>query len=807
MKNRFLILMLTLIGIHAFSVGLYAEDTLRYFQFDPLRPYHGISVANRIVLQRFRTSKPVRVLGFSMRLYATSPSRASIYVLEDAGGAGFPEFIDRQILDDRHHLRVTMPQPNGTYPLNFRYPDSMGLVLKEPGQFFIGIQSEDDVLVVYDTVNNTANMCQDGDSSFASGSHELSMMVTTLEGGERRWSAVPGNGSLLIQVYVEPLEDSAVTTFSDITTSNFTELLHGDAIAWGDFDNDGDQDLLSSGVLWVNNGQGSFARNSLLHGVDGLGIWVDLDNDGWLDILTATQIFKNNGDGSFTQQSGTGQFAAPSNPTLTAADYDGDGLLDFFVGTGEKPVRVYNATKSDSADVVGVGYKSRLYRNLGGFTFQDVTDQAFIGYTETLRGYNPLTQQVEILGFPVVHSSNWIDFDHDGDLDLFWGVHRLAANYLWRNNGDGTFTNVADATGLVGETTPAYPGVYGNTVGSDFEDYDNDGDVDAALGQSGEARVFNVADRTAIYNQGAPSTFVDVNNRDTLTGIVGIAYNEAHADVCWGDYDNDGLVDIYLNASEICHNSSLYHQTSNHSFEPQTYRTGTQSHGVRGLAWVDIDNDGDLDLLVGGGQARARLFRNEWAARGRNWVEIVLRLDTGSNRFGIGSTVTVYSDTNRYIRTVSAGYGSQSQKPSVVYVGLGKGKVDSVAVEFPKNAGQAIPRLVLRSIPTNVITLIRDMTGGSVSVPIEPIVVESGLHVVPNPARAMATVKVTSTMFGAHATIEIVNYLGESVRMFEDIDLSSQAQPLDLTGMAMGMYIVRATGNGYRAITTLQLLK
>lgn len=785
-------------------------DTLRYF-VPGIQEAQFLAAPNFWLLQRIRVERPLKVVGLRASIYANQPGSIAMAVFQSSGGSATPELMDREI--NKPNLpavtfNIEAAQVEQTLQAEYMFPENQQPVIREPGQFFIGAISSAQIGLLYDPADKTELMCQDDDPNSLS-FFELSSMVSVIQNGQRAFGPIMGpidnvlNGALLVEALVEYVAPEVTTpSFVNITDQAFDGTATGNRVSWADYDNDGDQDLLSSGVLWNNGGSGSFTRSEGLSGVAGHAIFVDMDNDGLLDVVSGTQLFRNNGDGTFSEQSDAGLHSdTRSVTTLTAADYDGDGFVDLFVGTWEKPLKVYDPAAEDSVDVLSVGYKDYLYRNNGDMTFDDVTDQALTNYRETPRGYNPVTEQVDIEGYPVLYSSNWVDYDHDGDMDLFWGVYRLAPNYLWRNEGDGTFTNIAQATGLDGHNVQ---GAYGHVIGSDWTDYDNDGDEDLALGQLAHPRFYNFSDRTAIYRNDGQNVFTDVNNQDTLAARAGIPYNETHADIAWGDYDNDGFQDLYINAVYHCYYSGLYRQGADNTFEPQTYQTGTLTEGVRGLAWVDIDGDGDLDLHVGGAGG---LFRNESAADGNNWAEVRVRLDTGNNRFGIGARALVYSGDRVYSRTITAGYGSQSQKPPTAYFGLGEGDLDSLVIYFPEGvdaSGKPL-RMVVEGALKNSVTTVTSLVGSTVGVPVTGKSAPE-ISLQPNPAVDRAMLSIDRKTFGSSGRLEIIDVSGAVVRSSDQVAFSAST-PLDLQGLASGTYVVRVTGNDRVAVASLVITR
>jgi hypothetical protein len=287
-------------------------------------------------------------------------------------------------------------------------------------------------------------------------------------------------------------------------------------------------------------------------------IWGDINNDGFLDLIVPIHtvgpfVYLSNGSGLFTDD----RAASGIKPSdldsyewrgFSFGDYDGDGNLDLYIAENTN----------------GILFKhDLLFKGHGDGTFEDVTLAAGIE-TSNLRGQT---------GF-------WIDYDNDGKLDLF------VKNYggpsrLYKNNGDGTFTQVPDAAGLATATLGRYHG----TICS-FADYDNDGFMDVAF--SGE--------RNALYkNEGG--TFVDVSMS------AGIRTLDRGQGIAWGDYNNDGWVDLYISRGQATESgmlgNTLYRNNGDGTFTSVTQKTNLKTTANTWVAvWGDYDNDGFLDLFV-----------------------------------------------------------------------------------------------------------------------------------------------------------------------------------------------------------------
>ena len=356
----------------------------------------------------------------------------------------------------------------------------------------------------------------------------------------------------------------------------FTEIVPGLAappqpcVVWGDYDGDGDLDVLVAGVgkkdvpftIVYKNTAGTFADSGIV--VEGLSrataAWGDFDGDGDLDLamtgldgsgLPVTRVYRNDG-GTFTPVTGnfTGVFAG----TVTWIDYDGDGDLDLLI-TG-------TATAGATATAV-----TRLYRNDNGV------------FTAVAHPFPNCYLGAVAAG----------DYNNDGNADLVMtGVSETGALIaaIWRNNGNGTFTDIG----------ANLPGMDIGTVA--WGDYDNDGDLDLVFaGNSNDGWI------SRIYRNDA-GTFTDAN-----AGLLGLIWSSA----AWGDYDNDGDLDLMIAGYDPVaqvHRSILYRNDGGTFVD-----SGAAFHNVilGTVSWADYDNDGDLDLLVAGnenGLDVVSLYRN-----------------------------------------------------------------------------------------------------------------------------------------------------------------------------------------------------
>lgn len=465
------------------------------------------------------------------------------------------------------------------------------------------------------------------------------------------------------------------------------------------------QPHLPRNTLYRNNADGTFTDVTDKAGVGDTGYGVgcataDIDNDGYPEIYVTNyghnRLYYNNGDGTFTDVTQKANVGDERWSTSCAfLDYDLDGYVDLYVVNYMKfsivenawwetrGIRTYCSPTDQIAGSHFVGEPDILYRNNGNGTFTDVTETAGISH--------------RALGLAVAVG----DYDNDGYPDLHI-ANDMEADFFYRNRGDGTFAETADLTGT-GYDGNGFPG---SGMGSAFGDYDNNGYLDLVVSNASSLPVI-------LYQNESATSFTDVS---FTAGIGAVTLPYFKWAVEFFDYNNDGLLDLFVANGHLQENIALFSDSTypqsdllfrNTRRQDGSYHFTDVSVDVglaqlpkkvsRGAAFGDYDNDGDIDIFLNNSNQPATLLRNEAGNKNR-WLTIRL-IGTESNASGIGTKIVVKAGDQSLMREVRSGASYLSQSDLRVHFGLGKRTgIDTLEIHWQSGHRDQFSNLKLNRI-------------------------------------------------------------------------------------------------------------
>jgi len=427
------------------------------------------------------------------------------------------------------------------------------------------------------------------------------------------------------------------TDLTDVTAGDpTTDAFRSIGCAWSDYDAAGDPDLFvaneglvdNNNNMYVNNGNGTFSGLTTGDVVsDGArsqgGTWGDFNNDGYPDLFVSNA----NGDDNILYENTNGVLYEAGIDPLTSdggnsngaawADYDNDGYLDLFVANG--------------------GENNFLYHNNGNGTFSKVNT----GPVVTDGGAST--------------SAAWCDYDLDGDVDLFVPNTGWNVNFLYTNNGDGTFTKV---------TTGDVVSDAGESFGGSWGDYDNDGYPDLYVPQSGQDNL--------MYHNNGDGTFTKITD--------GIMVNDGirSRSSGWGDLNLDGHLDLFVVNRNV--NSHVHINNGDGTFNSFLINPAVDGYGG---AWNDYDLDGDLDLFICQYNRVNHLY--EYTGTGNHWLKVKC-IGVTSNRDAVGAKVKIRTGSDWQTREINTQSGFGGQGDLVIEFGIGaNSSVNEIIIEWPSS--------------------------------------------------------------------------------------------------------------------------
>lgn len=748
-----------------------AADTLRYWDLsDQVSYFNPQTMKSDWQFQRFELSKPVLINGFTIYLFGES-SEVSIKLLGNQGGSALPTLFLYTNQDVLATAEYSFPGSETPVGISFN--------LENPLYFYghqvyiaVSIKNYEKCFFATNTTQyNPTCQPQEGEVPY----HY--QFFVNMDSSQYRWSYA--YYSFFADLIYTQVPDNPTGKFMRDYTGTYGVSFNipGKTVAWADFNKDGFQDLLVSGRLYLNNEGTQLQEQTTklgLQGTPSVNSFVDIDNDGDLDILflfssenatVSNVLYINDGTGNLTKRElPIAKFTNVSGFSFTDSNYDGlpDLFVSQFVTASDPPMTLPNY----------------FYKNNGNFVF---INQSSVCKTSTSRASS---------------SCQFIDYNNDGFQDLYVSNGYFQTDELWEHRGAFNYVNVIDSKKIdldqVETSTLSHWG-----VGCDWYDYDNNSFPDLFLPNLCYANWIPAGHRSATIYRNINANFSDTYNTTTGLPGLGIDFEETYSGGAWGDFDNDGLADLFIPASSACRYSKLYHQKEGNTFENVSYEFGVNKITSENDAlWVDVDNDGMLDLVLSHDN-NFKIYRN-FLKNSNSWIELDLE-GTECNKFAIGSKVRVYTmEGKMYSQEVTVGHGKNMQKPFRLHFGLGGSQgVERVEVLWY----HATSWEVFEDVPINTITKLTQI-GSSVE---DNLLENEFIDIFPNP--------ITSDNFSLEfalnqsgtTQIQLYNLQGMKVKDFASQLFNSGANYLDceIENIPNGAYFIVITNNNRRIVSPI----
>ncbi|MEJ2338152.1 MAG: CRTAC1 family protein [Gemmatimonadales bacterium] len=565
----------------------------------------------------------------------------------------------------------------------------------------------------------------------------LVWQVTRPEPTYRPGEAIEGLSAELVRtlpadhprVRFEDVTEEAGIRFRHFSGSRSSQLPEdmGSGAAWGDYDNDGWLDLYvanmagpltlsaeeverspAHSVLYHNNGDGTFTDVSEQAGVlfrgwaMGVG-WGDYDNDGWLDLIVSAYgenaLYHNNGDGTFTERAEEAGLGGLGRFWAGASwgDYQRDGYLDLHVAG-------YVQYDVLAAPGVSLHYDVEEPASINPSAFPPERNLLYRN-----NGNGTFTEVAVQAGVPGRKGRSleavWADFDQDGWPDLYV-ANDVSDNVLYHNQGDGTFTDISHAAQVAD-----YRGAMGIAVG----DWNGDADMDMVVTHwmaQENALYTNLSSGGAGPASTRTSSFLRFRDEADRFGLGQIALDYIGFGTSFFDYDNDGRLDLFVaNGSTFQKRDNprllvplpdqlFWNRGPAEGFYDVSSVSGEyfqREYVGRGAAFGDYDNDGDVDVFIVNNGGPGILLRNDGGNRNR-WLEVRLE-GRQSNRAAIGARLRVVAGGSVQVREVGSQASYLSQNSLTEHFGLGSAqRVDTLEIVWPSGSRQVLVEVAVDQV-------------------------------------------------------------------------------------------------------------
>lgn len=648
-------------------------------------------------------------------------------------------------------------QRSGTELIEVHLPEPLHI---SQHQVYIVVDNLDPGVILLSDFSNRKPACEsDGEKYYY-------QCIKKLDGS---WSYAPYSYGISLIMQFPQSESPA--NFKDITVNvGIKDSLSSRSIASTDFDSDGFIDLLITGRLYRNTNGSNFIDVTEQVGLKGIpqgNAFVDINNDGKVDILffsinnnsNDSRLFLNTDGSTFIEK----EITLPSISNITnfaIADVNNDNLPDIFIGQ-------YGVGETSKLD-------NYLLLNNGNLGFADVS--GLLHSSETAVAF--------------CSGAMWVDYDNDGDQDLF-SLDAERGN-LWRNDKNATSGFHIELASLQGELKNY------EMIGGDWGDYNNDGNVDLLISH-------NHPTNSPSDISSTPSSIYQRQNSTDLVASAHLhalqSFEHNIGSSLWADLNNDGLRDVISASQCKCRPVGIYIQKSENEFIYSSFEYGLFHQSLGGdITLLDFNNDGRIDI-ASGHDGYFRLYANTLASS-NNYIELDLQGES-VNRNAIGAKVEVFTDKGSFRQDVTSGRGILTQNPFRLHFGLGREtSIDSVRVIWP---GQSDTSNFVGLEVNKIHKLAQGAHKYEQSLPV--------LTLSPNPFVHEVRMEYTLEL-SAHIVLEVYTSYGQKVATVVDENQQQGRQrvvwkPQDEQGTALatGVYLYRFTVNGIPQVGNMTLVK
>jgi len=558
------------------------------------------------------------------------------------------------------------------------------------------------------------------------------------------------------------------TGINSVYISNY--YVPGGGVGFADYDNDDDPDILLCDFArfkLYRNDNGVFTDVTSQAGINLLGdclksvVWGDYNNDGLRDVYltswySGNRLYKNNGNGTFTDVTFTAGVNVPiifQSTTAAWGDINKDGYIDLYVG--------------NYGNIEGAGdQKNILFKNNGNGTFSDITNSAGVADSSLKK---PLATVI-------------FDYDLDGWQDIYIAMDKYQRSTLFKNNGNGTFTDV---------TYSSHTMCFFDAMGIGVGDFNHDGLFDMHV------------------SNGPPGNAMFRNNGDGTFTNVAVQTNTTINKECWGnsfiDYDNDGWCDLYVTAAagiDMC--DVLYRNNHNSTFTNLGFSSGIRdSIYSYGVAKSDYNNDGYPDLCVTMSDSNIHFYKNSGGSN--KWIKLKC-IGVQSNKDAIGTYITVYANGLMNRQIILGGSSFLSCDDVELIFGIGSAlQADSVVINWTNGHIDRSFNIAANGRYTAI--------EGSGVIGIQHIGTEVPASYTlfqnyPNPFNPLTTIKFSVPASG-HVNITVFELAGRKVETLVDHNLSAGTYEtvFDALDLSSGMYFYRITTGDFVQTKKMMLVK